>query len=88
MKIDLGKSVGVEPCPLCASKSYLRTNDDNNGRITKRFWVKCDNPDCGCTTDSAEDQDVALNRWNDRLRAVGHIGRNTSVASHHDAVSQ
>ena len=66
MVIELEKGQ-VKSCPLCASESSLRTNDEGaNGKIVKRFWVKCNNLDCGCTTDSAKDKDSALTRWNQR----------------------
>jgi len=74
MKVDLNEKVELKPCPLCASEAFLHTNSDP-GRVSRRFWVKCDNLQCGCTTDSAEDGAVALARWNQRLHEVAEVGR-------------
>jgi hypothetical protein len=40
----------VDPCPLCGDNAYLHS--DGGTRSRPRFWVKCDNIDCGCTLNS------------------------------------
>ena len=69
MIVELNKD-RVKPCPLCADEAFLHTKPRdplNRGACgSQLFWIKCNNPQCGCTLNSDEDQSVVLDRWNKR----------------------
>lgn len=67
MIVELEQAVTVSPCPLCGSESFLKTNNAPE----PKFWVKCGNPHCGCTTIAVPTQEEALGMWNRRALRVG-----------------
>jgi hypothetical protein len=66
MKIELENGMKLKSCPLCGSGAFLHTQ---NCLYTDkvRYWVKCDDPECGITPKAQKESSVAIQMWNSRV---------------------